>query len=369
MKKFTILLLLIAIFTSCSTSKDDPIPDLTPEEIASGHKIGTLIKKISGEWKAENSGAGGFEYPESFKNYQFDYEVDADNQLITYSAQSSDIDINIFLYEANGTRLWQSGKGRNVKGERTLNAGKYRIVVMADRNAVGKFELKIGNITKEIAPVSFEILKSGETSWGVNGGGGNSLTPKNHFYTFEVTEDNTVVDVEMESKDTNIILALYNTNGELIKGEVLQRRRHFILAKLNKGIFQVMAATGARGARGNYTLSVFGKTKALLKRPIAEKLFEGNMAKTNDIKTFTIEVTQNSSVIDLQLNTIGMVSAVYLYDNAGELIEKAPAGGYLNSATLIARVQKGTYKVYIEPFPYGQSISTNFKLLAVGEIK
>ncbi len=363
MRHLLTLLLLIGILTACTKTADEPSPD----DIAAGHKPGTTIKNATAEWKADNGGAGGFDYPESFKNYQFDYEVEGNNQLITYSLTSSQIEVAFFVYDANGARLSESEGGRNVNDEKMLNAGKYRIVVMAERYALGKFELKIGNIKKDIVSVSFEVLKSGDKSWGEYGGGGAYVTPKNHFYSFEVTEDNTYIDIEMESKDTEIGLYLYDTNGEGIVGDD-GKRKHFVIAKLNKGIYQIMAATFTRGSRGNYTLKVFGKTQNLNKRSVSEKAIEGNIANNKDVKMYTIEITENSSLIDLQLDATPMQVAIHLYESSGKLV-KNTLPGYNNSVALIERVQKGTYKVYVEPYPYGDSYSSNFKLVAVGNFK
>lgn len=361
MRYFKTLLLLIGILTACTKPTDEP----SPEDIAAGHKPGVSIKKAIGEWKADNSSAGGFNYPESFKNYQFEYEVEGSNQSITYSLTSSDIDVAFFLYDTNGARLAQSTSGRSVTGEKTLNAGKYRIVVMADRYALGKFELKIGGISKDIVFVPFEILKSGEKSWSENGGGGTYVTPKNHFYTFEVTEDNTYVDIEMESKDTEIGLYLYNTNGQEIIGDDGQRR-HFVIAKLNKGIYQIMAATYLRGSRGNYTLKVFGKTKNLSIRNVNEKVIEGNIANNKDVKEYIFEITENNSLLDVEFNSLNVELALNLYESSGKIISQTFI--HVTSGGFIAKVQKGTYKVYVSPRNYG-SQSGNFKLVAVGNFK
>ncbi|WP_207219925.1 hypothetical protein [Emticicia agri] len=362
MRYFFILLVLTVMLIACTKSADEPTPD---DNDNTDPTPSTTVKKATGEWIAANDGAGGFTYPESFRNYLFIYEVESNNQLIAYELSSPDIEVAFFLYNSNGERMWQSERGRIVKGEAKLNAGKYYLSVVSERYALGKFELKIGGVKKDIVKVPFEIQKSGEKSWGTNGGGGIAVTPKNHIYTFEVTEDNTYIDIEMESKDTEIGLYLYDTNGQEVERH-LGQRRHFIIARLNKGTYAIMAATKVRGSRGNYTLKLLGKVKNLKKHEVSEKVMEGNMASNKDIKTFTFEITEENSLIDLQLTSATLKVGLKLYDSDGQLVGD---DGYTSSAILVGRVKKGTYKLIASSNPYVASPSGNFKLVAVGNFK
>lgn len=365
--KTTFTLLIITFFViACSKSENqDPNPD--------GSTAGSTktSKKFSAEWLAQTGGAGGLQNPDSFKNFQLEYEVEGNNQPIKYELTSSDLDVSFFLYDENGARMYDSPSGRSVSSEKTLNAGKYRIVVMAERNGLGKFSLTISGIKQDIVKISSKTLNSNEVAWSEQGGGGLYFTYRNHIYTFDVTENNTYVDIEMSSKDTEIGLYLYDQNSEVIIGDARQRS-HYLLKKLNKGTYSIMAATATRGAKGKYKMNVYGKVDNLKKVDSQEKVFNGNWANVNDWKSYEIEVTDDNSVLDIELtSSANYYISFEVADSKGVyLIERIQLQANKNIVVAIPKVQKGKYTIYCGPGPYVSTApSANFKLSVVGRIK
>lgn len=359
--KTTFTLLIITFFViACSKSENqDPNPD--------GSTAGSTktSKKFSAEWLAQTGGAGGLQNPDSFKNFQLEYEVEGNNQPIKYELTSSDLDVSFFLYDENGARMYDSPSGRSVSSEKTLNAGKYRIVVMAERNGLGKFSLTISGIKQDIVKISSKTLNSNEVAWSEQGGGGLYSTYRNHVYTFEVTENNTYVDIEMESKDTEIGLFLFDQVQLLT--EATGRRSHYILGKLNKGTYVVMAATAIRGAKGKYKLNVYGKVENLKKIDSQEKVINGNWANGKSGDKHKFEVTENNSAFEVELSSPSYQIAFAIVNEKGVVVGGPQYGGG-NSEFVIVTLQAGTYEVYVYP-ANSNSGSGNYKLLVFGKFK
>lgn len=353
------LLYFIGLFLVLSCAEKEPAP------IVEDWNFG-------GEWLAAEGGAGGRDNPESYKNFQLEFLVEEDNKPILILLTSPMLDVSYVLHNTLGEVIERSSAGRSVDGEQVLNKGKYRIVVMADRNAVGKFQLDIHGIRKAILPLPREILNSGSKNWGDLGGGGNALTPKNHMYTFEVTEDNAVVDIELASPDTDISLYIGNINGEIIE-KTSGNRSRFKLVKFNKGTYYVMAGSHVRGSKGGYTLNVYGKVKNLKQITAKNKAVDGVWQVGNDTHTFELEVTEDNSLLDVELtSTSNLWLGFEVVDSKGvRVITRSNVGVHKNLTYTIVRVQKGKYNIISQPGFYSgpNAPRATFKVNAVGQIK
>ena len=359
-KYIAVFSLLLSILSGCKKTSTEPNPDGSTDQPSKNSR------SFTASWVAENGGAGGMQNPESFKNFQLEYEVESNNQPLTYNLVSSDLDVSFFLFDANGARLFESESGRNVSAEGKFNSGKYRIVVMAERNGLGKFTLTISGIKKDIIKLPSNILNSGDKAWSEQGGGGLQSTFRNHVYTFEVTENNSFIDLEMVSKDTEIGLYLFDPTQLLLHAE--GQRSHYVLGKLNKGTYTIMAATAVRGSRGNYQLNVYGKAENLQQMASQEKVINGNWANGKSLDKYTFEVTENNSILDVELSSpaYGVLSAII--NEKGEAVGGHVYGGG-NSVYDIVRVQAGTYQIYVAPENSNETRSGNYKLVVFGKFK
>ena len=345
MKRYLSLVLLVL---SCTEKAPDPIIE---------------DWSFGGEWLATKGGAGGMDAPESFKNFQLEYVVDEDNKAISYQLGSDALDVAFALYNTLGELIYVSNKGRNVTHELVQNAGTYRMVIMADRNAVGKFMLNVHGIRREIAAKPFDIISSGNKSWGDLGGGGPYVTPKNHIYSFEVTEDNSWVDIEIGSNDTEVGLFITNANGEIISQGTGRRNLYGVL-KFNKGVYHVMAATHIRGTRGNYVLNLYGKVKDLEQSVFQSKVIQGAWVNSGDRKVFEVEVNAENGMLDVELGSQQYYVRFGIQDSKGngDIVQNA------QNVYQVYRVQPGKYTIYVEPH-FGSSLAGNFRLTLVGNFK
>ncbi len=337
-------------------------PVVTPPVVV----VTPTIKIATGEWTAANGGAGGFTNEESYKNFQFEYEVEANNQTVKFGLKSNDLDVQFFLYKANGEKLIDSNKGRSVGVEAILNAGVYRMVVMAERNGRGKFELSINALKKDIKRLESKTIRSTNASWGEHGGGGLVRSPKNGFYTFEVTEDNTFVDIEMESTDTEIGLFIYDANTEVIaRSYGINDRSSYFVKKLNKGKYAIMASSAKRNARGKYQVNIYGKVDKLVERKFIEEVIESNWKNGNEIVSYDFEITENNSLFDVELSSSNYKVGLKIIDSKGKTVG---TGVNANNVSDIIAVQKGIYKIQVYPWSLNSG-SGNFKLVTVGDFK
>ncbi len=326
-----------------------------------------ITKIVTGEWIAANGGAGGFTNEESFKNFQYEYEVESNNQTVRFELKSNDLDVQFFLYKANGEKLIVSNKGRSVGVEAVLNAGVYKMVVMAERNGRGKFELSINALKKDIKRLESKTIRSTNGTWGEYGGGGFVRSPKNDFYTFEVTEDNTFVDIELESADTEIGLFVYDTNGEILARPTLTSDRYlYFIKKLNKGKYSIMASSAKRNARGKYQVNVYGKVDKLIEKEYVTSIGEDTWKNGKDEQGWAVEVTENNSLLDVELSSTDYKVKFEIVDSSGKKV--GSGNNNSNNVSDIITVQKGKYSIYVSPASQ-ISLIGKYKLIIVGDLK
>lgn len=341
-----------------TTSPNLQLPDITAEE---------KIRTASGEWTAARGGGGGAPNRDpnlnTFKNFQYTFDVVGSNKVVKVSLSSPDIDVQFALYTPLGELIRTSSSGRAGSQDFTLNEGKYRIVVCTARRAVGKFVLNVVGVNSDLGLIPSETLQSDTQNWGPLGGGGNGKTFKNHFYTFEVIDDNTSVDIELESPDANLVLYLYDELGTRVTVASGQRYE-YILRATKKGLYTVMAGTNTRGNVGNYRLNIFGKVKNLQRITSNAETKTGTWSTGQSFDTYSIEVTStNNSPLDIELSSGEVDVRLELQTGVGDRIALA-----FNSRTEVIvsnDLPKNTYRILVSP--YNSRIGGNYTLKVHGQ--
>ncbi|MES2518084.1 MAG: hypothetical protein V4585_08255 [Bacteroidota bacterium] len=305
-------------------------------------------RTIGGEWVSTVGGAGGTGNFDSFKNFQYNFEVGGNNQKVDINLSSKEINVQFALFDPNGTRIDNSSVSRLESETYTLNAGKYRLVVCADRRAVGKFSFIIQGILGDPVKIPSQILQSNTQNFGASGGGGNVYTFKNHFYTFEVTEDNFSVDIELESSDTNIELLIYDPLGQKLTNSFFSERYRFKTLAVKKGIYTIMSATDIRGGVGNYHLNVFGKVQNLQRVVSQVTTIKGNWANNSSSDTYALQLTANSAPLDMELSSADAKGFIDLQTSTGSRIMYSVVAS--NNEVLIKQnMAKGEYRIVVAP--------------------
>ena len=307
-------------------------------------------RAASGEWTAARSGGGvrpsRNENVDTFKNFQYTFNVVGNNKVVKVSLSSADINVEFALYSPLGELIDGSSPSRKAEKDFKLNAGEYRIVVYAPRRAVGKFTLNVLGINSELGLISSELLQSDMQDWGPLGGGGNVKSTKNHFYSFDVTEENTIIDFEIESADTETCLFLYN-NLDVAIVQQQGSRYLFRLIAARKGTYTIMAGTLSRGAVGKYSLRVFGKVANLKRIPSVSAEAQGNWPTGRSFDTYSIQITDSNAPLDIDLSSPDTKVAIYLQNSVGTFLDKTYFP-FQSIALPIESLPRGTYRIVVQ---------------------
>lgn len=333
---FICITALVGLLPGCSSTKVDPNdPNFT-------------TANPTGEWKASSGGAGGFTNFDSFKNFQYNFEVVGNNQPVSIALTSPDINVAYALFNPLGQSIDVQSNSRNLSGKYTLNAGIYRVVVAADRQAVGNFALTLTGTKNGASRIAAQVLQSNTQNWGPLGGGGKDVTYKNHFYTFDITEDNFSVDVELESPDTDVALYVYDQLGQPLNTSYFGDRSRYVILKLNKGTYSVMAATVTRGNIGNYNLRLTGKIQNLQRVQSQLTTVKGSWATNTAFDTYSVDLTPNSSPLDIDIASAETECQIDLQNSSGTRLSYTVLANKTNYL-LGKNLAKATYLIKVYP--------------------
>ncbi|MFD2523301.1 hypothetical protein [Emticicia soli] len=372
MKTSLFFILLLSLMLGCSPEESDPKPD-DPDPTGTNPKptdpkpndpVPTQPVIITGEWVAAKGGAGGIDNFDSFKNYHFNFEVVTNNTDITIQLSSADINIKYALFNPLGEKVNQAFAGRSHNNTFKVNAGKYRVVVSAERRAVGKFALKVLG-AKTPVQIASKLLQSGTQTWGALGGGGIVKTFKNHFYTFEVTEENSYIDLTIQSPDTEVALVLFDDLGQVLyKSYAFHNRYEFTTPKVRKGVYTVMAATEKRGSMGNYTLEISGQVDKLTKINSQTSTLNGRWNSKTSVDVYQFEMTSANLPIDFELSSADTKVVIKFQTEVGAEITKT-LGLEKVAVYVSGDLPKKTFRVAATPANNGTA--GNYTLKVVGQ--
>ncbi|MBN8826666.1 MULTISPECIES: hypothetical protein [unclassified Spirosoma] len=309
---------------------------------------------INGSWTTTDGTSGGPDYTPRNKFYSFD--VASNNQPVSLTLTSSDINVGVSLYDPQGTRILDRGTGRTVILDKIVNAGTYSVMVYtSQRYDVGAFRLVGSGLSSGFTLRPSSRVQSTDVSFGSEGGGGGisnrpPFSPRNHYYTFEVTEDNAPVDINVVSANTSLWLYLSNSAGAEVaytSGTQPAGIPRTMLTKLNKGTYGIYVGTGTRDATGKYTLEIFGKVQNLKQTLFDSAVQSDSYVGKNGSITYTLNVTEDNSVIDVSLRSPDIVGNMDLFDSKGTRLDYVTAAN--NYLYLIEKVNKGTHKLVVTP--------------------
>jgi hypothetical protein len=313
-----------------------------------------LFRFIDGSWTAATGSSGGSDYTPRNKFYSFD--VATDNQPVSLTLTSPDVNVGISLYDPLGNRLLTRGTGRSVVLDRTVNAGTYTVMVSTVRRYdVGTFRLAGRGLASEFTPLPADRALAANVSFGAEGGGGGignrfPISPRNHYYTFEVTEDNTVTDINVAPAGISLWLNLRSPAGaeaDYTFGLLAAGAPRYFIPKLNKGTYGLYVGTGKRDDIGTYTLEVFGKVKNLKQSEINSTNQTDSYVGRNAAITYNLTVTENNSTLDASISSPDIAGTLEILNpNGSRLAYTVVASKY---DYVVSAVSKGVYKVIIKP--------------------
>jgi hypothetical protein len=368
---------LLVLISGCNKTAVDPN---APASDPKGVDPLTINRKITDGWNKTKGLGGGRSL--SPKNHLYEFEVTNDNSVVDFSVSSTDIEIGYIVYDTFDQKLSEQWGSKSEKSQIKLNEGKYYILVYSEEsNAVGNYLLTITGIPKIQKRITTNWLKTVDQSFGELGGGGfvfhanyafNKNSPKNNYYTFEVTDDNSIIDLEFEANSADCWMKLYDANGTNLDYFNLQRGGNLII-KLNKGKYSVWVGTRERDAKTNYVLNIFGKVTNLVKNEF--KIFKnpGTWPKKDAFDTYQIIVEKDNSFIDFNLTGNYDVDFVVFDSNNNPVSPANQFGNVYNRNGSYYNVYNiGTYEIEVYPSERSKEVfsgSKTYNLNIVGDVK
>lgn len=303
-------------------------------------------REITGSWTAADGTGGGNEYTP--RNHFYTLDVAANNQPLSLSLTSTDINVGFYVYDPNGEVVdrFGSGFGRNQPEDAIVNAGKYTVMVCSgQRYDIGSYVLKGRGLSSEFMRVPALRAKSTDVSFGTEGGGGNEKTSRNHYYTFDVVSDNAITDINAQSPEIPLWMTLSGPSGAEVRYTFVGTPRYMI-EKLNKGSYSLWVGSGTRDAIGKYTLDIFGQVQNLKQYVFESSILTDDYRGKNANTMYTLNVTENNTLLDVSLRSPDIVGAFTIYDPNGNDIGYSFNGNY---RALVREARKGQYKILVQP--------------------
>ncbi|WP_157618652.1 PKD domain-containing protein [Spirosoma spitsbergense] len=312
------------------------------------------VRVITGSWTAADGTSGGTDFTPRNKFYSFD--VATNNQPVSLTLTSPDVNVGFSLYDPLGSRLVTRGTGRSVVLDQTVNAGKYSVMVSTvQRYDVGTFRLVGRGMASEFTLRPADRVQAANVGFGSEGGGGGignrlPISPRNHYYTFDVTEDNTITDINVASPGLSTWLNLRTPAGaeaDYTFGLLPVGTPRYFVKTLNKGTYGLYVGTGTRDAIGTYTLEISGKVQNLKQTTYNSAIQPDSYIGKNGVITYTLTVTEDNSALDISLRSPDIIGSAVLIDPNGTQKDKFTVP--TNYDYLLNVVNKGVYKITVTP--------------------
>lgn len=306
------------------------------------------LKTASGTW---DYGAGN-NFPQSFRNAHYTVELLSDRDTLNITLSSNETDVSLWLYNPLGELVRQRW------GDRTENifaaelaSGTYTIIAGTNRRGeAGNFTLDVSGNIGDINRLK-SVTEEQTGDWHTNGGGNNfPQSARNHTYLFEVTENNSALDIVLVSDDTDVSLWFYNSLNELVR----QRwggRSEYVVEGANAGTYRVVVGTNARGVLdADYSINVNGCFSDMRYLPTQDTVVTSTIttgAGNNDQESaandvYTFEVTENNSAIDIIMESPDFDISFWLIDPLGNVVRQRWGG---RSHFVVETTNAGVYRL------------------------
>ncbi len=230
----------------------------------SGRSIFSASKTIRGEWK--EYGAGGWNHlVNSPRNHFYTFTIDRPIEELGINFQCTS-NAYASIFSSSGQQIWNGSKGWEGQLRQKLNAGTYKLSIVIERYDKANYEINFEGPVSDFKQIEYQYNPYEEISFGEEGGGGNVLTPRSHYYTFEPERD-TWYDISVESDGVPVWVTVYSPSNKQ-----MQENNHwqsdgvgFSSDKATeKGLYKIVVATTEPNARGSYRLDAVGK---FIKKP------------------------------------------------------------------------------------------------------
>jgi len=335
----SVFLITLVSFWACEPEEENPTPE-----------IAFFI--IDSAWTS-----GGGRNENSFRNHHYTFDVTENNTEVKITGQS-DVAGGWLIYVKDSQNRTLTVPTRNDTITETLNVGTYTLVVAtSQQGASADYQLSVSRTnTTQPTPLSGIVESTQNDSWKSGYGSGTAffghVSFRHHHYLFEVTENNTFVDLFIETAITDGgSLVVLNENNEILTNIV--RPPTNLTLELNAGSYKVVAMTNARGGRGDYELKIIGKIVNIRRDEAQEVSRSGSWTSAGGFnanaignESYTFEITEDNTYFDLVLETsITGGANYYLKNSLGTVISTGNRAR--QSSFGIAQLNKGSYELVV----------------------
>lgn len=332
------LLCLTAVIASGARASESDMPDLPCANL------------VTGTWDP----GGGLSHPFSFRNHRYSFTVPADGSSLSITLESPGADGAIWLYNPLGQEVDKTWGDRSLTlTADELDAGEYLLIAgTQERGVSSKYKLEVAGMASALTRIPSQILTA-SGAWDTEGGGlGHPHSFRNHRYTVEVTEQNSMLDIILESTGADGAIWVYNPLGQEIDKTWGDRDLFIVAEAPRKGTYTIIVGTQQRNVlNASYQLNVNGQVANLSRISSQVACADGNIPQgaglgqpnstKNDIYTF--QVTENNSSIDLIVRSPAYDLAVWVYNPLGQEIGRT--WGDRDLFIVEGDLKAGTYKI------------------------
>ncbi len=307
--------------------------------------VAPTTRQTTGSWTAADGTGGGNAYTP--RNHVYTFDVATNNQPVSLSLASSDINVGLYIYDPNGNEVGRSGFGRSQQADVIVNAGKYTVMVASgERYDIGAYKLVGKGMSSEFTRVPALREKALDVSFGPEGSGGALYTPRNRYYTFDVTADNAFVDINTQSPDVRLQLVLFNSAGARVD-VTNYGTPAYLINKLNKGTYGLWVLSATRDIVTKYSLDIFGQVQNLKQFVNESSVLADEYRGKAGATTYTLNVTENNSILDIALRSPDIAGNLAIFNPNGERIDITNFGNYAYMTPIATA--KGQYRIIVTP--------------------
>ncbi|MGE0085309.1 MAG: hypothetical protein AB7S75_12915 [Desulfococcaceae bacterium] len=354
MKKIIIMLAICSFFSFISLpkaqakilgdvnydSKIDLAEAIYALQILAGIKNVPSQSEFEGIWDTPSQGRN----TSSLKNTRYIFNVTSESKNVDIELIGLGVDEYLYVIDNFGNTIVSSDNGIS---SNSLLPGTYTIIPTTyDSGVTGNYTLSITGPVADIRTVSSpHITKKDSISVS---GGRNHNSPKNVFYSFELSEKKRV-ELQLQGTGFDEYIYLLDSFNNIIS----EADSGYILYDLDPGQYKIVVTTYSPNITGGYILDIWGDISDLQKFTYPHFETNGSVTSSggrdpsstnNPHYNFDVDKT---GYVQIEYQGTGYDNYLYLLDNLNGIISESDSGNFLGI------LEPGTYTIVAATYSSG----------------